>query len=56
MPIHWGTYSPSIIGRRPPSWLLEPVAQFRSELDRLGMLDRLRVLAPGEQLTLAEQP
>ena len=54
VPIHWGTYSPSIVRRRPPSWFLEPVVQFRAELDSIGLLDRLRVLAPGERLILPE--
>ena len=55
VPIHWGTYSPSIVRRRPPPWLHEPVEQFRAELDVIGMLDRLRVLAPGERLILPEE-
>ena len=54
IPIHWGTYSPSIVSRRPPPWLLEPVERFRTELDRIGLLDHVRVLAPGERLTLPE--
>ena len=54
VPIHWGTYSPSIVRRRPPPWLLEPVDRFRAELDRIGLLDHVRVLAPGERLTLPE--
>ena len=33
-PIHWGTYSPSIVRRRPPAWLARPVDRFRAELDR----------------------
>jgi L-ascorbate metabolism protein UlaG (beta-lactamase superfamily) len=52
VPIHWGTFSPSVVRRRPPAWLTEPIERFRSELDRLGLVDRLRPLAPGEQLTL----
>ncbi len=52
VPIHWGTFSPSIVRRRPPAWLAEPVERFRSELDRIGLVDRLRPLAPGERLSL----
>jgi hypothetical protein len=40
------------VRRRPPAWLTEPIERFRSELDRLGLVDRLRPLAPGERLTL----
>jgi L-ascorbate metabolism protein UlaG (beta-lactamase superfamily) len=54
VPIHWGTLSPAVIGRRPPAWLNEPVEQFRAELGSAGLLDRLRVLAPGERLVLPE--
>jgi L-ascorbate metabolism protein UlaG (beta-lactamase superfamily) len=54
VPIHWGTYSPSIVSRRPPPWLLEPVERFRTELDRIGLLDHVRILTPGERLTLPE--
>jgi L-ascorbate metabolism protein UlaG (beta-lactamase superfamily) len=52
VPIHWGTFSPSVVRRRRPAWLAEPVERFRSELDRMGLADRLRELAPGERLTL----
>ena len=52
VPIHWGTYSPSILRNRPPSWLTEPVDRFGVELDRIGLGDRVRVLAPGERLVL----
>ena len=54
IPIHWGTYSPSIVSRRPPPWLLEPVDRFRAELDRIGLLDHVRVLAPGDRLIVPE--
>ncbi len=52
VPIHWGTYSPSILRHRRPSWLTEPVDRFGAELDRIGIGDRARVLAPGERLIL----
>jgi L-ascorbate metabolism protein UlaG (beta-lactamase superfamily) len=52
VPIHWGTYSPSIVRRRRPTWLGEPVDQFLAELSRIGLADRARVLAPGERLVL----
>jgi L-ascorbate metabolism protein UlaG (beta-lactamase superfamily) len=54
VPIHWGTYSPSVLTRRPPKWLREPVDQFRAELTRIGLLDCVRVLEPGERLVLPE--
>jgi L-ascorbate metabolism protein UlaG (beta-lactamase superfamily) len=50
VPIHWGTYSPSVVRRRRPAWLAEPGDRFRAELDRNGLGDRLRGLAPGERL------
>ena len=53
VPIHWGTYSPSVVRRRPPAWLAEPVERFRVELDRIGLGDRLRALAPGDRLTIS---
>jgi L-ascorbate metabolism protein UlaG (beta-lactamase superfamily) len=53
VPIHWGTYSPSVVRRRPPVWLAEPVDRFRVDLDRVGLLDRLRALAPGDRLTFS---
>ena len=54
VPIHWGTFSPAVLGRRPPAWFNEPIEQFRAELDRAGLLDRVRVLAPGGQLVVPE--
>jgi L-ascorbate metabolism protein UlaG (beta-lactamase superfamily) len=54
VPIHWGTYSPSIVNRRPPAWLRQPVERFRAELAQRGLLDRVRVLDPGERLDLPE--
>jgi L-ascorbate metabolism protein UlaG (beta-lactamase superfamily) len=56
VPIHWGTFSPSPLRRRPPAWLSEPVERFRDELDRLGLVDRLRPLAPGGRLALLDDP
>jgi L-ascorbate metabolism protein UlaG (beta-lactamase superfamily) len=57
VPIHWGTYSPSLVRRRRPAWLAEPVERFRVELGRIGLDDRLRALAPGDRVTLSgERP
>ena len=47
VPIHWGTYSPSVVRRRPPAWLTQPVERFRVALEAIGRVDRLRVLRPG---------
>jgi L-ascorbate metabolism protein UlaG (beta-lactamase superfamily) len=52
VPIHWGTYSPSIVRRRRPAWLSQPVDEFLTELSREGLAGRARVLAPGERLIL----
>jgi L-ascorbate metabolism protein UlaG (beta-lactamase superfamily) len=53
VPIHWGTYSSSVGRRHPPPWLATPAERFRAELDRIGLGDRLRLLAPGERLTFS---
>jgi L-ascorbate metabolism protein UlaG (beta-lactamase superfamily) len=52
VPIHWGTYSPVALRRGPPTWLEQPVHRFRTGLERAGVEDRLRVLAPGDALVL----
>ena len=53
VPVHWGTYSP--IGVRRPAWLDVPAARFRVELDALGDVERLRLLAPGDSLAQVPQ-
>ena len=50
VPIHWGTYSPVAVRR--PRWLDTPADRFRSELDAAGGGNVLRLLRPGESLTL----
>jgi L-ascorbate metabolism protein UlaG (beta-lactamase superfamily) len=50
VPIHWGTYSPSVVRRRPPQWLAEPVERFGTELEALDLAHRARVLQPGGRL------
>jgi L-ascorbate metabolism protein UlaG (beta-lactamase superfamily) len=52
VPIHWGTYSPVGVRRQPPGWLTAPVHQFEAALAANGESDRLRVLTPGEGLTV----
>jgi L-ascorbate metabolism protein UlaG (beta-lactamase superfamily) len=53
VPIHWGTYHPATHGlRRPPHFLSEPAEQFaRAAHERIPEVD-VRVLQPGEVLTL----
>lgn len=53
VPIHWGTYMPENARRRTPTWFHAPPDQFESSLRDLGEVDRLRVLEPGAQLSLA---
>ena len=50
IPIHWGTYSPYGLRRRPPVWLHDPLGRFRDELAAVGLADRLLALAPGQRV------
>jgi L-ascorbate metabolism protein UlaG (beta-lactamase superfamily) len=50
VPIHWGTYSPIGLRRRPPGWLHRPAERFAAALAESGERDRLRLLEPGERL------
>jgi L-ascorbate metabolism protein UlaG (beta-lactamase superfamily) len=53
VPVHWGTYSPIGLRRR-PHWLEVPADRFRTELDSVDFGDALRLLTPGGSLTLAD--
>jgi L-ascorbate metabolism protein UlaG (beta-lactamase superfamily) len=55
IPIHWGTYAPEDLRRHPPRWLERPLEDFTTQLQRLGLSDRLHVLRPG-QTTVVSQP
>lgn len=52
VPIHWGTYMPENGRRRTPEWFHAPPETFESELTAVGEHDRLRLLEPGDRLTL----
>ena len=54
IPVHWGTYSP--IGLKRPTWLDTPAAHFADALRAAGMIDALRVLAPGESVVVPTGP
>jgi L-ascorbate metabolism protein UlaG (beta-lactamase superfamily) len=56
VPIHWGTYSPIRVRPGPPRWLSAPADEFAAGLDAAGHEDRLRLLAPGGQLTVPAPP
>jgi L-ascorbate metabolism protein UlaG (beta-lactamase superfamily) len=55
IPIHWGTYSPLGVRRRPPDWLRTPVRRFEHEMGRIGASERLRVVEPGRHLTVVSR-
>jgi L-ascorbate metabolism protein UlaG (beta-lactamase superfamily) len=50
IPIHWGTYRPFY--RRPGPFLTEPGARFREAAAKLAPDVDVRVLAPGESITV----
>lgn len=52
VPMHWGTYAPEDGRRRLPPWFHHPVDRFADELAAVAESDRLRVLEPGETLTV----
>ena len=52
VPIHWGTYSPVRARRGSPAWLGRPLDAFRAELRDRNRVDRLRILTPGESLSV----
>ena len=53
MPIHWGTYAPVHLGLRTvPRYLSEPQAAFSTAAARLAPDVAVRVLSPGESLSL----
>lgn len=49
VPIHWGTYSPARVTKRPPRWLMAPGTEFAAEMAQTPYVDRLRLLRPGER-------
>lgn len=48
IPIHWGTYSPRRVRRGSPPWLDDPLAAFRTAIDRTAPEQHLIELWPGE--------
>jgi L-ascorbate metabolism protein UlaG (beta-lactamase superfamily) len=52
VPVHWGTYTPEDGRRRPPAWLDRPAEEFASALEDAGEGHRLRLLEPGDSLSL----
>jgi L-ascorbate metabolism protein UlaG (beta-lactamase superfamily) len=53
VPIHWGTYAPENGRRKMPHWFEAPPLQFVTHLEQHGEHDRVRVLEPGQQVTVA---
>jgi L-ascorbate metabolism protein UlaG (beta-lactamase superfamily) len=56
VPIHWGTYSPIRLRPGFPGWLHAPAEEFTERLASAGHGERLRLLAPGGQLTVPAPP
>jgi L-ascorbate metabolism protein UlaG (beta-lactamase superfamily) len=57
VPIHWGSYHPIHIGlRRPPAYLREPPQAFVEAVRERAPDVDVRVLQPGERLTLDGEP
>lgn len=52
IPIHWGTYAPEDGRRRIPHWFDDPPLEFASDLVEAGEHSRLRLLEPGDRLSV----
>jgi L-ascorbate metabolism protein UlaG (beta-lactamase superfamily) len=52
VPIHWGTYAPEDARRRLPTWFDTPPELFAAALDEADLSSRLRLLQPGESVTV----
>jgi L-ascorbate metabolism protein UlaG (beta-lactamase superfamily) len=50
VPIHWGTFAPEDLRRRPPAWLGTPAEQFERALGSSDLT--ARVLRPGDRTEL----
>jgi L-ascorbate metabolism protein UlaG (beta-lactamase superfamily) len=55
VPIHWGTFAPEDLRRRPPTWLGEPARVFSRAVDRAGGPPAL-VVEPGTTLPVTPPP
>jgi L-ascorbate metabolism protein UlaG (beta-lactamase superfamily) len=56
VPIHWGTFFPAGLARLHPAALVEPPRAFVREAARFAPGVRVRVLEPGEALSLSPAP
>ena len=52
VPIHWGTYAPEDGRRGLPKWFTNAPDLFVEAMEATGQTDRLRVLSPGDTITL----
>lgn len=52
VPVHWGTYAPEDLRRRPPAWLDQPARDFETLMSRAGTTPVI-VLQPGGATDLA---
>jgi L-ascorbate metabolism protein UlaG (beta-lactamase superfamily) len=52
VPIHWGTYAPEDGRRGLPPWFTNPPELFIEAMEATGQSDLLRVLQPGQSVTL----
>ena len=52
VPIHWGTYAPEDGRRGLPPWFTNPPELFAAAMESSGQSDILRLLDPGQSITL----
>jgi L-ascorbate metabolism protein UlaG (beta-lactamase superfamily) len=52
VPVHWGTYAPEDLRRKPPAWLDQPARDFETMMARAGTTPVL-VLEPGGAVDLS---
>ncbi len=53
VPIHWGTYAPEDGRRGLPKWFTNAPDLFIEAMEATDQTGRLRVLSPGDTITLA---
>ena len=52
VPIHWGTYAPEDGRRGLPTWFTDAPDLFAEAMAATGQSDRLRIISPGDTITL----
>lgn len=54
VPVHWGTFAPENLRRKPPAWLSSPAARFEAALAEHDEDLRALVLPPGTTIDLVD--